>query len=84
MSLSRRQFNREFKLAAVKRLDWGIPAGRIARELAVNPNQIHRWRREQRAHPASAFSGEGRRRSDESKVAELERKIGQQAMELDF
>ena len=34
--------------------------------------------------PNSAFSGEGRRRREESPVAELERKIGQQAMEIDY
>lgn len=84
MSLSRRTFNREFKIAAVKRLEAGTPAGRLARELEVNPNQLHSWRREYRHKPNSAFSGEGRRRQEETQVAELERKVGQQAMELDF
>lgn len=84
MSVSRRKFNREFKLAAVKRLDAGVPAGRVARELEVNPNQLHRWRQEYRKRPNGAFSGEGRRRQEETQVAELERKIGQQAMEIDF
>jgi transposase len=83
-ALSRRQFNREFKVAAVKRLEAGVPAGRLARELEVNPGLLHHWRRDYRAHPNSAFSGEGRQRPPETKVAELERKIGQQAMEIDF
>jgi transposase-like protein len=71
-------------MAAVRRLQSGVPVGRVAREIEVNPNQLHAWRREFEARPNSAFSGEGRRRSEESQVAELERKIGQQAMEIDF
>lgn len=81
---SRRKFTREFKIAAVKRLQAGYPVGRVARELEVNPNQLHLWKRQFEERPNSAFSGEGRRRVEETQVAELERKIGQQAMEIDF
>ena len=35
-------------------------------------------------HGEHAFSGVGKKRADESRVAELERKVGQQAMEIDF
>ena len=84
MAETRRKFTREFKVAAVKRLQTGFPVGRVARELEVNPNQLHAWRREFQKRPNTAFSGEGRRRGEESPVAELERKIGQQAMEIDF
>jgi transposase len=84
MSTTRRKFTREFKMAAVKRLQTGFPVGRVARELEVSPNQLHAWRREVEQRPNSAFSGEGRRRQEETAVAELERKIGQQAMESDF
>ncbi|MHC4998753.1 MAG: hypothetical protein ACYTEM_07000, partial [Planctomycetota bacterium] len=31
-----------------------------------------------------AFPGEGHRRIEESRIAELERKVGRQAMEIDF
>ena len=84
MSISRRTFTREFKVAAVKRLQSGLPVGRVARELQVNPNQLHLWRRQLSENPNSAFSGQGQRRGEETAVAELERKIGQQAMEIDF
>jgi len=84
MSTTRRAFNREFKVAAIKRLQSGVPVGRLARQLEVNPNQLHAWKREFEQQPNSAFSGEGRRRAEETKVGELERKIGQQTMEIDF
>ena len=41
-------------------------------------------RRELEEHGARAFSGVGKKRAEESQVAELERKVGQQAMEIDF
>ncbi len=84
MGLSRRRFTREFKLAAVERLEQGASVGELARAFEVNPNVIHRWRREFRDGPGNAFPGAGRRRWEEGRVPQLERKIGQQALEIDF
>ena len=84
MGLSRRMFTKEFKLAAVQRLEQGISMGEVARALEVNPNVLHRWRREFRQGPGNAFPGNGKPRWSEGRVAELERKIGQQALEIDF
>jgi transposase len=84
MGISRRQFTKEFKLGAVRRLEEGVPLGEVARGLEVNPNVLQRWRREFRQGPGNAFPGLGQRRWSESRTAELERKIGQQALEIDF
>ena len=84
MALSRRQFTREFKLAAVRRLETGAAIAEVARAFEVNPNVLQRWRREFREGPGNAFSGPGKRRWDENRVAQLERKIGQQTLEIDF
>jgi transposase len=84
MGLSRRQFTREFKLAAVRRLEQGESVAVLARALEVNPNVLHRWRREFRQGPGHVFPGQGQRRVEEARVAQLERKIGQQALEIDF
>jgi len=84
MGLSRRQFTREFKLAALQRLDSGASVAEVSRAFEVNPNVLHRWRREFRQGPGNAFPGLGKRRWEEGRVAQLERKIGQQALEIDF
>src|SRR5229473_3758679 len=84
MGLSRRLFTKEFKLAAVRRLEQGTSIGEAARALEVNPNVLHRWRREFRSGPRNAFPGNGTQRWSEGRIAELERKIGQQALEIDF
>jgi transposase len=80
----RRQFTQEFKLAAVRRLEQGVSIAEVARGLEVNPNVLQRWRREFRQGPGNAFPGNGKQRWSEGRVAELERKVGQQALEIDF
>lgn len=84
MGLSRRQFTKEFKLAAVRRLEQGISIGEASRALEVNPNVLHRWRREFRQGTGNAFPGNGKQRWSDGQIAALERKVGQQALEIDF
>jgi transposase len=84
MSLSRRKFTKEFKEAAVRRLDVGASLGEVSRACEVNPNVLHRWKRELRELGIKAFVGNGRDRADENRIAELERKVGRQALEIDF
>jgi len=62
MGLSRRKFTREFKLTAVRRLEGGASVAEVARAFEVNPNVVHRWRREFRQGPGNAFSGAGKQR----------------------
>jgi transposase len=45
---------------------------------------LHRWQAAVSAGPANAFAGMGQRRREEGRVAELECKIRQQALEIDF
>ena len=82
--MSRRKFSKEFKLAAIRSLQTGQSAGEVARALEVHPSDLYRWRRELEEHGERAFTGIGKKRAEESQVAELERKIGQQALEIDF
>ncbi len=84
MGLSRRQFTKEFKLAAVRRLEQGVSISEAARALEVSPNVLHRWRREFRQGTGNASPGNGKERWSEGRIADLERKIGQQALEIDF
>jgi transposase-like protein len=84
MGLSRRQFTKEFKLAAVRRLEQGVSIAEASRALEVGPNVLHRWVREFRQGTGNAFPGNGKQRWSEGQIAELERKVGQQALEIDF
>ncbi len=84
MGMSRGQFTKEFKLAAVRRQEEGVSLGEVARGLEVNPNVFHRGRREFWQGPGNAFPGQGQGRWSEGRIAKLERKIGQPALEVDF
>ena len=81
---ARRKFTKEFKQTAVRRLNGGQSVAEVARALEVHPSDLHRWRRELQEHGERAFKGAGNKRAEETKVAELERKIGQQTVEIDF
>jgi transposase len=82
--LSRRTFTEEFKLAAVHRLQAGIPIRELSGELEVSRNMLYRWAREWRKAPGEAFPGNAQPHWPEGRVADLERKIGQQALEIDY
>ena len=84
MGLSRRKFTKEFKEEAVRRLGLGASIAEVARACEVDPNVLHRWRRERQDYGARAFAGNGQRRAEEGRIAELERKVGRQALEIDF
>jgi transposase len=84
MGLSRRKFTKELKLAAIQQLDKGSSAAEVARAFEINPNLLHRWRKEFRHGPGNAFSGPGKRRWEEPRIVQLERKVGQQTLEIDF
>ena len=81
---SRRKFSKEFKQTAVNRLNSGQTAAEVARALEVHPSDLHRWRRELQEHGERAFNGAGKKRAEETQIAELERKIGQQNIQIDF
>src|SRR5215469_5241822 len=80
---SQRVFTRECKLAAIKELESGNSVGLIARRLEIDRNTLYRWRREFKESAANAFPGKGKGIID-SHEGELERKIGQMTMEMDF
>ena len=84
MAFTRRKFTREFKEAAIRRLDLGASIAEVARACEVNPNLLHCWRKEGREHGTKAFPGMGVKRAEEERLAQWERKVGQQALEIDF
>ncbi len=82
--VSRRKFLKEVKLTAVRRVQAGEAVARLARELEINPRELYRWCREREQFGERAFAGRGHKLTEAERVAELERKIGQQAWRLIF
>ncbi len=84
MSLKRRKFSKEFKMQVLREVGAGKTVTQAAREHQVHPTQINQWQRQRRQYGERAFAGNGRAYTDEARVAELERKIGQLTMENDL
>jgi transposase len=90
----RRRFSREFKLMALGRLETAGNVYALARELGVRRELLYVWRRKFAGGGEAALKSSGRPRpapgsepeamSADKRIAELERKLGQQALELDF
>lgn len=83
MTLKRRKFTREFKIAAIKEIQSGKAVGLVARRLEIGKDLLYRWYSEYLKQPTKAFSGQGKA-VNVSREAELERKIGQMTLEIDF
>jgi transposase-like protein len=68
----------------LERIERGESLAAVARALEIHPNLLQRWRQEFHTSPGRAFPGKGRGRAEPDRVAQLERKIGQQTLEIDF
>lgn len=82
MALKRRQFTREFKLQVVHEVGAGKSLAQAAREHELHASTIIEWRRNHEKYAERAFQGNGHSYTNEAKIAELERMVGQQAMEI--
>jgi transposase-like protein len=57
----------------------------LAQKFGVHPTQVRSWKTDFIANAEKVFlNGSLKREGDERHIAELERKVGQQAIELDF
>ena len=93
-----RVFTKEFKVGVVQRILKGEGVSALHHELHIKRSVLYRWRDAYRKGGAAGLQRNGRpssipaaRRAGTSsgetalrRVAELERKIGQQAVDLDF
>jgi len=93
-----RSHSREVKEAAVHRLEAGEPLRQVAEALGVRRKLLYDWRKAYQAHGIEGFKRRGRTpkppspppdpeaelKAANQRIAALERKIGQQAVELDF
>jgi transposase-like protein len=89
-----RRFSREFKVAAVERVLNGERHIAVARDLEIRAELLWRWKKTVVERGADHLHGVGRRRgqqlsqykeaSQEKRIAELERLIGRQQMEIRF
>lgn len=94
-----RFYPRAFKIAAVERMEAAENITAVSRELGVQRELLYLWRGKYRTEGPAGLRDRGRPKpptpglepppgrggaDPAARIAELERKVGQQALELDF
>ena len=82
--MQKRSFSKKFKLHVLQELQSGKNISEICREHELKSTLVCRWRREYEKNPQHAFNGKGNPSREDTKIAKLERTIGQLYLQLDF
>lgn len=73
MSKKRRQFDRAFKVEAVRLVtEEGRPVAAVARDLGIGENLLHRWKQQFTDHQKSAFVGTGNLTPEQAELRRLQ------------
>ena len=84
MKKTRRRYDQYFKISIVSELDGGKSPAQIAHERGIHPNIPIRRRQGLAENPEKAFAANGNRFKYETRIAELERLLGQAHAENDL
>ena len=76
-----RRFTREFKMQIVDAILNGAVASHVAKANDLHPEVVRKWVRDFKKYQKDAFAGRGQAYTDNAKVGELERQLGQLAAE---
>jgi len=86
MKLTKRQFNREFKLSVCEEIEQGLKTqAQASREYMIGTNLISQWISDYRKDPINCFQGSGVNKlnmdSQEIRIRELEIALGRATLE---
>jgi len=83
--LSRRSFDKEFKISAVKLvLDSGKSVKTIAAELGISDNTLFNWKKKYLEDAKNAFPGKGHMKPEQEELRKKDREIARLKMERDI
>ena len=84
-SFARRRFSAEFKREAVLViLDGSRSPTEVARDLDINVNLLHNWRRQYLEDQDNAFPGKGNLKSEDAEFRRLRRELEEVKLERDI
>lgn len=87
MKLTKRQFNREFKISVCEEIEQGLKTqAQASREYMIGTNLISQWIKNYRNNPEACFQGSGISKSmaassQETRIKELEIALGRATLE---
>jgi len=80
-----RQYDRAFKEEAVRlSVEEGRPVAAVARELGINENMLHRWKKQLAAEGDNAFVGTGNLTPEQAELRRLRRELADITEERDI
>jgi len=81
----RRSFTAEFKVQRVLAVISGRQsAAEVCREYQLHPQVLGRWKSEFQENAVQIFETDRQRDAEQERIAELERLVGRQALELEI
>jgi transposase len=85
MSEKRRSYDKEFKLSAVKMItEGGMSLMQVSRDLGVNENSLHKWKKDYMSDQQNAFPGKGHLKPEQEELRKKDREIARLTMERDI
>ena len=85
MSQKRRQFDRAFKVEAVRLVtEERRPVAAVARDLGIGENLLHRWKQQFTDQQEQAFVGTGNLTSEQAELRRLRRELSDVTEERDI
>jgi len=85
MSKKRRQFDRAFKVEAVRLATQGDrPVAAVARDLGIGENLLHRWKQQFTDRQEQAFVGTGNLSAEQAELRRLRRELTDVTEERDI
>jgi len=85
MSEKRKTYDKEFKLSAVKMIvEGGMKVSQVSKDLGINENSLHNWKRAYLSDQQNAFPGKGRMKPEEEELRVLRKQVKRLEMERDI
>lgn len=84
MATKKRFYSPEFKLQVIEEANSGIPIAELCRRYEITSGMLYKWKRQFKENKNNPFPGKGSRNTEKAKMAQMERIIGRQAIEIDF
>lgn len=82
---TRRSYDKEFKISAVKLiLEGGKSTASAARDLGVNENSLHNWKRAYLSDQEHSFPGNGHQKPEDEELRKLRKELRDMTMERDI
>lgn len=73
--MKRRQYDKEFKLDAVKMVEEGKRIAEVARELSLAEQTLNKWVKKYREDKNNAFVGSGNQKPEDKAIRDLEKRL---------